>query len=144
MSRVAAGKAVRALMKAEHAGFLRVNTGSVYGAALVLPQIARSVGWPKTLTALSMRSYIFLLFNFVLQGFLVSLVAEAALLMAPYAGEMHLCDFGRDAALCPGAPNCQGPTGTTYSMKRLYGFSDWATRKFVKDAMLKVFPDKKD
>jgi len=146
-SRVAAGKAISFLMKMESIGYVGVETDSVYGAAVAIPQVARSVGWGATMTALTIRSYLFLILNLALQGFLLSTLNQEAHLMNPYAGQMHLCDFGATAYECsvPGnedAVGCKGPGGTDITLPRLYGYTTWSTRVFVRDALKKLFPEK--
>jgi len=139
---VAAGKAISFLMKVEQTGYLGVEKGSVYGAAIAIPQIARSVGWSATMTGLAMRSYIFLAFNVFVQTFLISVMNEEAHIMNPFAGKMHLCDFGASISSCPDGANCRGPGGTIYTYTRLYGFSAWSTRAFVRDALKALFPER--
>eukprot|EP00440_Ansanella_granifera_P004891 gb/GFBE01005305.1/.p1 GENE.gb/GFBE01005305.1/~~gb/GFBE01005305.1/.p1 ORF type:complete len:377 (+),score=80.92 gb/GFBE01005305.1/:1-1131(+) len=107
-----------------------------------MPQIARSAGWPGTLLAIVIRIYFFTLLNFLLQGFLLSMIGEEQLMWYPFAGQMHLCDFGASIKDCPDAPNCKGPLGTTYSAPRLYDYNIWSTRIFVKDSLKAIFPDK--
>lgn len=106
-----------------------------------MPQIARSAGWPATLTTLVIRIYFFTLLNFLVQGFLLSMIGEEQLIMYPFAGQMHLCDFGASVKACPDAANCVGPSGTVYTPARLYSFPIWSTRVFVRDSMKAVFPE---
>jgi len=143
-ARVAASKAISILMKMEHEGYCGVEQDSVYGAAVVMPQIARSAGWPKTLVVLTIRVYIFLVVNFLLQGFLVCVINEEAIVMNAYSGQMHLCDFGASIESCPGAPSCLGPSGTEITAPRLYSYAIWSTRIFIRDSMKTIFPDKAD
>eukprot|EP00930_Biecheleria_cincta_P057379 TRINITY_DN43329_c0_g1_i1.p1 TRINITY_DN43329_c0_g1~~TRINITY_DN43329_c0_g1_i1.p1 ORF type:complete len:485 (-),score=80.04 TRINITY_DN43329_c0_g1_i1:106-1560(-) len=142
--KVAASKAISILTKMETEGFCGIESESIYGAAVAMPQIARSAGWPGTLLALVIRIYIFTILNFLLQGFLLSMVGEEQLKWYPFAGQMHLCDFGASIKDCPHAPNCKGPLGTTYTAPRLYGYNIWSTRIFVRDSLKAVFPDKED
>lgn len=141
---VAASKAISILAKIEKHGYSGIEAGSIYGAAVALPQIARSAGWPGTLIALVIRVYFLTLINFLLQGFLLSMVGEEQLVMYPFAGQMHLCNFGSTIKSCPDASDCTGPDGTTYSPPRLYSYDIWSTRKFVQDSMKAVWPDKAD
>lgn len=62
--------------------------------------------------------------------------------MARYGGQMHLCNFAAGISECPDGPNCNGPGGTKYTSERLYNFALWSTRVYVRDAFLKVFPDR--
>jgi len=114
---------------------------SVYGAALAMPQLARTVGWDKTMTALAIRSVIFLVINIVLQAYLLKMIAKEEIVMDMFGGQMWLCDFGADLANCPG-PGCRGPGGTDVSAARLYSWDAIVNRNFVKDSMKAVFPDK--
>uniref|UniRef100_A0A7S4Q8Q8 Uncharacterized protein n=1 Tax=Alexandrium monilatum TaxID=311494 RepID=A0A7S4Q8Q8_9DINO len=141
---VAAGKALSFLMKFEREGYCKVEKSSVYGAAVAIPQIARSVGWSATMTGLAIRAYLFLVLNYVIQGFLISVMNEEAQVMDPFKGQMHLCDFGASVASCPGSPNCRGPGGTTYTFPRLYDFTSWSTRVFVRDSLKALFPERSE
>jgi len=58
--KIASGKAIRILMKMESTGSCELETGSVYGAAIALPQIARSADWSGSMTALALRAFFFL------------------------------------------------------------------------------------
>mmetsp|Transcript_1456 Transcript_1456/g.4952 ORF Transcript_1456/g.4952 Transcript_1456/m.4952 type:complete len:473 (-) Transcript_1456:189-1607(-) len=141
-ARVAASKAISILMKMEQEGYCGVEKGSVYGAAVAVPQIARSAGWPKTLLGLTIRVYTFLIVNFLLQMFLVCVINEEALVMNSYSGQMHLCDFGAAIEHCPGSPKCRGPGGTEITGPRLYSYGVWNTRSFVRDSLKLIFPEK--
>jgi hypothetical protein len=138
----ACGKAIDYLMKMERDGSIGLEKGSVYGAAVAIPQIARSAGWPGTLMALTIRSYLFLALNVFLQFFLLSMIGEEANVMGPFSGRMHLCDFGAAIEQCPHGPNCIGPSGSQMSYPRLYNFGTWNTRNFVRDSLKSIFPDK--
>eukprot|EP00929_Paragymnodinium_shiwhaense_P101019 TRINITY_DN6376_c0_g1_i1.p1 TRINITY_DN6376_c0_g1~~TRINITY_DN6376_c0_g1_i1.p1 ORF type:complete len:539 (+),score=103.81 TRINITY_DN6376_c0_g1_i1:192-1808(+) len=145
--RVAAGKAIAILMKMDTIGACEVERASVYGAALVLPQIARSACWCGTLSALAVRSMLLLVFNILLQGFLLSMIGIEQLMIYPFGGQMHLCDFGSTISQCvdePGTPNCIGPGGTLFTYRRLFDYDTWALRRFVRDALLHVFPHRTD
>jgi len=137
---LAAATAMMYLMEQEAMEYLALEKASVYGAAVAIPQVARSSGWPTTLTGLAIRSYIFLAFNLFIQFFLLSVINEELRIMYAYAGQMHLCDFGASIEKCPDGPNCKGPDGTTYDPTRLYEYETWATRKFVRDSLLQLFP----
>jgi len=140
---IAAGKAISILTKREKIGQCEIETASAYGAAVAMPQIARSSEWSGTLTSLAIRSYFFLAVNIGLQSFVLSMIGTEQLLMYPFAGQMHLCDFGATIPSCsadPDAPNCMGPGGTTLSYPRLYPFSIWNTRGFIKDSLKSMFP----
>mmetsp|Transcript_35898 Transcript_35898/g.102092 ORF Transcript_35898/g.102092 Transcript_35898/m.102092 type:complete len:446 (+) Transcript_35898:83-1420(+) len=141
---IACGKALKYLTKVESHGACGLEKSSVYGAAVAIPQIARSSGWSATLTASSILSYFFLLLNISLQVYLLTVVAEAEILGSAFAGKMHLCDMGAKLEACPGRTNCQGPGGTSFSPPRLYSFSVWQTRNFVRDSLIAIFPDRKE
>merc|ERR1719506_3577426 len=47
---------------------------SVYGAAIVMPQLARTAGWSKCFTILAFRSYVFLMLNILLQSFVLKML----------------------------------------------------------------------
>eukprot|EP00931_Biecheleriopsis_adriatica_P033990 TRINITY_DN19680_c0_g2_i3.p1 TRINITY_DN19680_c0_g2~~TRINITY_DN19680_c0_g2_i3.p1 ORF type:complete len:515 (+),score=75.15 TRINITY_DN19680_c0_g2_i3:64-1608(+) len=140
-SRIAASKMISILMKQETLGSLDVQRDSVYGAVIALPQIARSSGWPATLTCMVIRQYFMLFFNLGLQMFLLSMIGKEQLIMYPYAGQMHLCDFASQWQNCPDGPNCRGPMGTGYTPARIYDFNIWSTRVFVRQALGALFPD---
>jgi len=142
MPKVAAMKAISILKKMENQGFSGLESESVYGAAVAMPQIARSANWPGSLLALVIRTYLFLILNIVLQGFLLSMIGEYQLTWYAFGGQMHLCDFGASMKDCPDGPNCKGPLGTTYSAPRLYDYDIWATRIYVRDSLKAMFPEK--
>eukprot|EP00930_Biecheleria_cincta_P055340 TRINITY_DN41668_c0_g1_i1.p1 TRINITY_DN41668_c0_g1~~TRINITY_DN41668_c0_g1_i1.p1 ORF type:complete len:483 (-),score=81.38 TRINITY_DN41668_c0_g1_i1:165-1613(-) len=141
-AKVGASKAISILSKMERDGTCEVEAESIYGAAVAMPQIARSAGWPGTLFALVIRIYFFTLLNILLQGFLLSMIGEEQLTWYPFAGQMHLCDFGASIVDCPNAPNCKGPLGTEYSAPRLYDYNIWSTRIYVRDSLKAIFPHK--
>jgi len=145
---IAAGKAFSILKKMEMLGFCGVERSSVYGAAIAIPQVARSVGWSKTLLGLTLRSYLFLFINFCIQGFLLTYIGQAIVIINPNAGQMHLCDFGASLTswtqTCPGGPNCIGPHGTEMTLPRLYGYDTWATRSFVQASLIALFPERRE
>lgn len=140
---VAASKAISILMKMDGEGYCGVEKASVYGAAVALPQIARSAGWPGTLTALAFRSYLLLFLNIILQAFLLSMIGEEMGIMYTYSSQPHLCNFGADMTSCPGGKDCIGPGGTSLTPSRLYDFTTWNTRMYVQQSLEAVFPDKR-
>jgi len=142
--KVAASKTIQILTKMEKRGACVIDADSVYGAAVAMPQIARSAGWPGSLLCLTIRVYLFTALNFVLQAFLLSMIGEEQLAMYPFAGQMHLCDFAASLQDCPSGPNCRGPMGTIFTASRLYSFPIWSTRVFLRDSLKAVFPDMKD
>jgi len=144
--KIASGKAIRILMKMESTGSCELETGSVYGAAIALPQIARSADWSGSMTALALRAFFFLAVNVSLQTFILVMIGTEQLIMYPFAGQMHLCDFGASIPKCdadPNYPTCKGPGGTTLSFPRLYSYDIWSTRLYLRDALNQLFPDRK-
>lgn len=45
---------------------------------------------------------------------------------------------------CNEGESCKGPGGTQFTDERLYSWGQWVTRKFVRDALQSLFPDKAD
>jgi hypothetical protein len=142
-AKLAAGKAISILSRLEEESYCGLETTSVYGAAVAMPQIARSSGWSGTLTAMAIRAYLFLFLNIALQAFLLSMIGMEQLVMYPFAGQMHLCNFGSDVPTCPAGVDCQGPGGTSFSYPRLYSFDIWSTRMFAKASLQALFPQRK-
>lgn len=145
-SKIAASKSISILRKLEDIGYCGVETGSVYGAAVALPQIARSACWSSTLTALAVRAYIFLVINMMSQVLLLSMIGKEQNISYHFAGQMHLCDYGKTVFQndCPNGPNCIGPGGTPIESTLKYDFNTWATRTFVRDTMKVLFPERSD
>jgi hypothetical protein len=114
---------------------------SVYGAAIVMPQIARTVGWDKTMTMLTFHTYLFLLINIFLQAYMLRMIAKEENVMDGFGGQMFLCDFGAHLENCPG-PGCIGPFGTNITAPRLYSWSSIAIRNFARQSLQTLFPDK--
>lgn len=117
---------------------------SVYGAAILIPQIGRSSGWTCDLIFLTLKVYIFLFLNVVIQFWLLSAIEKEESVMDLFAGQMYLCDFGAPIDRCPDDPSCLGPGGTDITGPRLYSYQAWSLRNFVKDTLKDVFPDKID
>lgn len=116
---------------------------SVYGAAILMPQVARTVRWNKTMTMLAIQSWMFLVLNIYLQAYLLKMLAKEEIIMDGFAGQMFLCDFGADLTDCPG-PGCRGPAGTDITGPRLYNWDAIVNRNFVKDSLKTLFPEKID
>jgi len=143
-AKIAAARAVQILMKREKYGVCEVEGRSVYGIALAMPQIARSAGWSRTFTGLSIRSYLNLAVNLCIQMVILYHVELETNVMNYYCGQMHLCSFGQSFDRCPDSLDCTGPGGSTYSPARLYSnYGVWSTRMFVQSALLAVFPQHK-
>eukprot|EP00931_Biecheleriopsis_adriatica_P116251 TRINITY_DN9191_c0_g2_i1.p1 TRINITY_DN9191_c0_g2~~TRINITY_DN9191_c0_g2_i1.p1 ORF type:complete len:518 (-),score=88.41 TRINITY_DN9191_c0_g2_i1:45-1562(-) len=143
-AQLAAGKAISYWQKMEFTGSLHVEKGSVYGAAIAIPQIARCAGWGGSYLALVFRTYLFLALNIAIQLYLLTVIGEENHVMANFAGQMHLCDFGAKMEDCPDGPNCKGPRGTTYTPARLYDFDPWSTRVFAHESLKSLFPDREE
>jgi len=118
-----------------------VETGSVYGPAIVMPQFARSAGYHKRITELALRSLFFVVVNIVIQGCVLSLFSKEQTVFDKFAGRMALCDFGATLDDCPYAIGCTGPGGTQYNPMKRYPFVQWMNRNFVKDSMTSMFPN---
>lgn len=125
-------------------GAYNLEKGSVYGAAILLPQLARTAGWPKFLTFLTIRSYIFHILNIIVQGWLLMMISKEESVMDLFAGQMYLCDFGAFVNDCPGGPGCTGPGGTQVTAPRMYPWEQWVTRLYVRDSLKALFPEKAD
>lgn len=143
-AKLAANIAIQYLAKIEDEGIIPIERESVYGAAVAIPQVARSAGWPNTMIALSMRMYFYLVISIILQTFLLTMLSKVQHFMTGFSGQMHLCDFGAQIDKCPNSPNCRGPGGTNYTYSRLYDYDQWTTRLYVRDSLKAVFPDKAD
>lgn len=144
-TRIAAGKTVSILMKQELLGSCTVNSQSVYGVALAMPQIARSAGWSRTFTGLTVRAFVHLLLNFLVQGVVLYQIDLESNAFAEISGQMHLCNFGQYFESCPGKTDCTGPGGSTYARSWMVSrFSTWHTRAFLKQSLLAVLPEQAD
>mmetsp|Transcript_48037 Transcript_48037/g.88466 ORF Transcript_48037/g.88466 Transcript_48037/m.88466 type:complete len:498 (-) Transcript_48037:72-1565(-) len=138
-ARIAAARLAGLLLSG---GQLKIEAGSVYGAAVLMPQIARGGGWSGALTTLALQSYFFLLLNIVLQTMTNYMIAQEEKVFDLFAGQMYLCDFGANLPSCPEGPGCEGPGGTSYSPPRVYEFDTWSTRVYVREALRQLFPDR--
>eukprot|EP00931_Biecheleriopsis_adriatica_P102921 TRINITY_DN77825_c0_g1_i1.p1 TRINITY_DN77825_c0_g1~~TRINITY_DN77825_c0_g1_i1.p1 ORF type:complete len:521 (+),score=86.28 TRINITY_DN77825_c0_g1_i1:61-1563(+) len=118
---------------------------TVYGIALVIPQIARSAGWTRLLRGLAMRAYILLGLNYAIMFMLLYMIQKEENVMDRFAGQMNLCDFGAFLSQCPeDASNCMGPSGTVITPSRLYTWNTWSTRMFMRDSLAALFPKLED
>lgn len=140
---LAMAKAIDILGGMETAGACHVETKSVYGAVIALPQIARSARWPKTMLWLCLRCFLFAFTNYVIQTMFVYYIYDSQTNMNPFGGQMHLCDFASHVAKCPNAPDCVGPGGEEIPNPGvLYPYDIWNTRKFTRDALKAMFPER--
>lgn len=120
---------------------IEIDSGSVYGSAFVIPQIARSTNWSPRMVTATLRCYFFLALNCFLQWMLVYELMRESQVMNKFAGMMWLCDFGGQKRGCPDADGCIGPGGTRIEPSRMYGFSQWSLQTYVRDALLAMFPE---
>lgn len=142
---LAMAKAIEILGGMEAAGACSVERTSVYGAALAIPQIARSAKWPTTMCCLTIRAFLFLVINYGVQSLFIYYIYDSQTNMNPFGGQMHLCDFASHVADCPNSPNCHGPGGKEFQNPgTLYPYDIWNTRKFLRDSLMALFPDLKD
>eukprot|EP00931_Biecheleriopsis_adriatica_P061476 TRINITY_DN36966_c0_g1_i2.p1 TRINITY_DN36966_c0_g1~~TRINITY_DN36966_c0_g1_i2.p1 ORF type:complete len:494 (-),score=68.85 TRINITY_DN36966_c0_g1_i2:26-1480(-) len=138
-----AGRALR-FVKHTSTGMSKIAPNSVYGAALALPQLARSAGWTISYTGLAARGIIFMIVNNLLQGFLLYMICKEERIINKFGTQMFLCDFGAQLTECPDGNNCVGPGGTTFTPARLFDFELWSTRTYVRDALKTLFPERID
>jgi hypothetical protein len=123
---------------------LTVEIASVYGSAIVMPQLARSAGWPVQLVSLAARAMLYLVLNFFLQGVLVYSLMKGQLVMDKFGGQMYLCDFGAEKAGCPDGPGCLGPLGTRMTPARTHSYQHWYIQNFAKVSLQTIFPESTD
>mmetsp|Transcript_98038 Transcript_98038/g.247401 ORF Transcript_98038/g.247401 Transcript_98038/m.247401 type:complete len:460 (+) Transcript_98038:114-1493(+) len=133
-SRLTGALLVGSLMLEEE-GELTLECGSTYGAAVLLPQVARSAEWPQFLTFLAIRSFIFLLLGMSVQFYLLHLLSREEDVLNLFAGQMHLCDFGQGV---------RGPSGSIATPPRTYDFAQWVSRSFARDSLKALFPSLAD
>lgn len=143
---VLAGAKLLAGLEIVNRGYVGIEQGSVYGLALLLPQLARSLGYPRFLTALMVRSFVFLVVCIFLHASLLMYLAKEVEIMGGLAGTPHLCDFGTNVDNCQfGGHGCMGPGGSEMrSPARLYNFGQWSERNFFRDSLLAAVPEKAD
>jgi len=112
---------------------LELEKDSVYGAALLMPQIARSSKWHRHLTIEAVWSLALNWLNTAMQFWLLQALAKEDTIYSPFGGCMFLCNFGEGKL---------GPSGTLIrSPARLYSFTDWDMRNFFRHSLLDMFPD---
>eukprot|EP00913_Durusdinium_trenchii_P029342 g27507.t1 len=102
-----------------------------------------SAGWTISYTGLAMRGLLFMVFNNLLQGFLLYMISKEERIINKFGSQMFLCDFAAHMERCPEGPNCVGPGGTSFTPSRLYPFELWTTRTFVRDSLVSLFPERK-
>eukprot|EP00931_Biecheleriopsis_adriatica_P036435 TRINITY_DN20993_c0_g1_i1.p1 TRINITY_DN20993_c0_g1~~TRINITY_DN20993_c0_g1_i1.p1 ORF type:complete len:539 (-),score=85.40 TRINITY_DN20993_c0_g1_i1:101-1696(-) len=132
-------------------GKVSIEAGSVYGAAVLMPQVARTAGWARSLLPHVVSSYFYLMVTFVLHAALLMYVCKEEHVLDLYAGQMYLCDFGAHMEYCneyvekpgveiPGV--CLGPSGSKMTSARLYSWSQWTTRNYFAQVLGDLFPEK--
>jgi len=124
------------LQDLEFRGAYRLETESVYGSVVAMPQIARSLGWSWTFKALVLRSFMLLALNYLLQGSAIMFIAQQSQVMAVLGGKMHLCDFAYDLEECPDHNHCTGPGGTKYTASSLYNYHLFSLRSYMRDILM--------
>lgn len=115
---------------------------TVWGSAVALLQVGRCTNWNVLSLVLAIRAVAVLALVVGVQLLLLTYLGESTQVMAPLGGQMHLCDFGANLDNCPDAQNCVGPGGTKYTHTRMYGYTQWAIQKFVKEAFVQMHPDR--
>lgn len=125
------------------AGSCFVEKGSIYGAAILMPQLARSMDWHRLLTIEAFRSFILIGVSIFLQVSLLVMLARKETVYDTFAGQMFLCDLGA-GCIQGDSSRCMGPSGTEITPPRLYSFDIWTTRIFVRESLKAIFPDKQD
>lgn len=139
--RLAAAKMIGGFLVRDK-GSVELERGSVYGAVILIPQVARTAGWPRFFVSMMVRSYLFLFVNFAVQGGLLYMIAKEETVMDLFSGQMYLCDFGAWVKDCPGQPWCVGPAGTQITPPRMYSWAQWSMRTFVRQSLEALFPDR--
>eukprot|EP00931_Biecheleriopsis_adriatica_P124112 TRINITY_DN9920_c0_g2_i1.p1 TRINITY_DN9920_c0_g2~~TRINITY_DN9920_c0_g2_i1.p1 ORF type:complete len:441 (-),score=57.60 TRINITY_DN9920_c0_g2_i1:52-1326(-) len=134
----------KSILEIEAESSVTIKQNTIYSAAIVIPQVARTVGWSKTMMILVIRSYLFLALNYFLQFSLVYFIFDELNLLSRFAGRPSLCNFGSSMWRCPTGEDCVGPGGTVFQPEQLYPFNVWQTRGFVRDSLLSLFPERAD
>eukprot|EP00929_Paragymnodinium_shiwhaense_P016392 TRINITY_DN1246_c1_g1_i1.p1 TRINITY_DN1246_c1_g1~~TRINITY_DN1246_c1_g1_i1.p1 ORF type:complete len:519 (+),score=89.98 TRINITY_DN1246_c1_g1_i1:173-1729(+) len=129
----------------DEASSLAIEANSVYGAAILIPQVARTASWPVEFISLTISAYVYLALCIAVHLMAIMYMAKSDLVMDGFSGQMYLCDFGADPDACTeGDPGCIGPAGTAMTPDRIYSWAQWATRTFVRDGMAAMFPGHKE
>jgi len=123
------------LQDMEFKGALCLEADSVYGSVIAIPQIARSMGWNRTMIALTFRAFLMLSLNYLLQGSAIMYIGEESQIMDVLSGKMHLCDFAKELEECPEGPHCMGPGGDNFTASSLYAFDIWSVRSYMRDTL---------
>lgn len=131
-------------MKFMQLGKVGIEPNSVYGAAILMPQVARTAHWHRFFLPHVVSSYFYLLVCMFVHATMLVYVGKELHVMNLFAGQMYLCDFGADLPACTlddDSERCVGPFGTPVTAPRLYSWSQWASRSFVRDSLAAVLPD---
>lgn len=115
---------------------LTLECDSIYGAALLMPQLARSAFWPKFLSIAAARALLLHWMNILMQFWLLQVIAKEDAVYDAFGGAMYLCNF---------AEGVRGPSGSLIeSPARLFtNFNQWNTRMYIKQSLLALFPERK-
>jgi len=139
---IVGAKLSRVLFKDRRTMTINIESNSVYGAAVLMPQVARSSGWNRDLTSLAVSSFLYLMLCIALHGVMLMFMDKEEVILDGFAGQMYLCDFGENIGSCTGhGTECIGPGGTQMSGQRLYTWTQFSTRVFVRDSLKSLFPD---
>mmetsp|Transcript_4760 Transcript_4760/g.8428 ORF Transcript_4760/g.8428 Transcript_4760/m.8428 type:complete len:474 (-) Transcript_4760:116-1537(-) len=123
---------------------IQIERGSVYGAVILMPQVARTLGWPEEIMQLSVCALLYHIVCVIVHGWLLTFIEKEEKVVDAFAGQMYLCDFGAHVDNCEEHGGCIGPGGTEITAPRLYSWSQWATRNFVRSSFEAMFPDRMD
>jgi len=85
------------------------------------------------------------LLAFVVQLMTVYYIFDSQISITSFRGRMHLCDYGAHVSDCPDGRNCIGPGGAQILDEgSLYGFRTFHLRRFWRDILIDIFPDKEE
>jgi len=135
---------IRRVVHGNTDAMLNVEKKSVFGAGVLIPQLARCSGWSRGLIEVTIKIYLYVLFGFFVQIELLRFIDKEELVLDLFSGQSFLCDFGAPFENCPDDPTCAGPAGTKITPDRMYSYATYSNRRFMKTALLDLFPDKKD
>mmetsp|Transcript_59829 Transcript_59829/g.175535 ORF Transcript_59829/g.175535 Transcript_59829/m.175535 type:complete len:474 (+) Transcript_59829:171-1592(+) len=137
-------KLTKHLFIAHNMTHCEIEQSSVYGAAIAIPQLARTTGWTTKMLVMTVKVYVFVVLNLFAQGGVLYMIFKEEMIWNLFGGQMYVCDFGAMVETCPEGPNCIGPDGTVFSPPRIYGWGQWAARMFARDSMKSIFPELRD